>query len=110
MRITPPEPPGTSEVTDAAPVLESGEVVEDLRLRDADLADASAPGVRMERVELERVSFARARLPRAVMVDARLTGCDLAGSSWERAHLGRVRMDAGSWAPTSRAPRIRTCG
>lgn len=93
VRITPPEPPATSAVAGRPPALETGEVVEDLRLRDADLADASAAGVRMERVVMEGGSLARASLPRAVVLDARFAGCDLAGSRWERAHLGRVEMD-----------------
>lgn len=90
--ISPPTPPETEEVSAVAPVLESGDVVEDLRLRDADMAEVSAAGVRLERVEMERVSLARVRLPRAALVDATLTACDLAGGTWDSAHLGRVEM------------------
>ena len=92
MRIAAPEPPD-SDPTAEAPELETGGVVEDLWLRDADLSDASAAGLRLERVVMERVRLAGVTLRNAVVVDARFADCDLAGGQWDRAHLGRVEID-----------------
>ena len=93
VRIIPPEAPEVDAYVAEVPDLRSKFVHEDLRLRDADLAEASAPGVRLERVVMERVGLARANLRTAVIQDARFDGCDAAGSRWDQAHLTRVEMD-----------------
>ena len=93
VRITPPEAPEVGEYAAEAPDLRGRFAHEDLRLRDADLSESSAPGVRLERVLMERVMLARANLRTAVVQDGRFEGCDAAGSRWDQAHLTRVEMD-----------------
>jgi fluoroquinolone resistance protein len=93
VRITPPEAPETDGYAAEPPDLHGKFVHEDLRLRDMDLAEASASGVQLERVVMERVGLARANLRSAIVQDGRFDGCDMAGSVWDRAHLTRTELD-----------------
>lgn len=92
-RIAPPEAPETEGYAAAPPDLQGKFVHEDVRVRDADLAEVSGSGVQLERVAFERVVLARANLRSLTVQDGRFDGCDMAGSVWDRAHLTRVELD-----------------
>ncbi len=91
--IAPPQLPRDLRTSEGEiPGLSNGGALTRVALGHADWSNQQADDFLFEQVQCRRVLLTGVEVRAAQILDARFDGCDLANSSWEKAHLKRVEI------------------
>ncbi len=90
--IQPPQIPAQLTVFSPAAALSDDQQFCQLQLTDSDFSGQRASNLLFEQTYLVRVMLSQSVLALSQLIDVRCEVCDLAGATWEKAHISRVAL------------------
>ncbi len=90
--IQAPQIPAQLTLANPATALSDAQQFSQLQLTDCDFSGQRASNVLFEQSHLVRVLFSQSVLALGQFVDLRCEVCDLAGATWEKAHISQVAL------------------